>query len=395
MTVQPQTSTGPTAVGVRALGPDLARGLLLLFIALANTHTFLHRPDGSTIRSMPVVGTFADQVVAAVLTTVVDGRSYTMFAALFGYGLVQITRRQDEAGAEPRATRKILRRRGRWMVLIGFAHAVLLFYGDILAAYGLLAVLLVATVRSSSRRLAVYAVLWTLAGAAIYGFFSLPMSYADTESAMPFLTEHNPLVAAWIRAFAICVSAPVLAITSAGAFLVGIWAARRRLLEDPDRHLVALRRFVAVGIGVSVLGGLPLALAITGVIDDTGNQVLLPVGVLHSLTGYAGGPAYAVAIALWARKLTNDGSERRPLVLALQATGQRSMTCYLAQSVVWLVAFAPYLLDLGPALSVWQAALLAIATWAATVVLADWMRRTGRRGPFETFLRRRTYRAKT
>ena len=39
-------SSGPTSLAGRALGPDLARGVMLLFIALANSHYFL---EGSTL----------------------------------------------------------------------------------------------------------------------------------------------------------------------------------------------------------------------------------------------------------------------------------------------------------------------------------------------------------
>ena len=67
------------------------------------------------------------------------------------------------------------------------------------------------------------------------------------------------------------------------------------------------------------------------------------------------------------------------------------MTCYLPSRVVWAVAFTPFLLDLSGTLTVTTTALLATATWLGTVVLADWMRRTDRRGPFEVLVRRATY----
>ena len=79
-------------------------------------------------------------------------------------------------------------------------------------------------------------------------------------------------------------------------------------------------------------------------------------------------------------------------MLAVAATGQRSMTCYLMQSVVWFVAFTPFLLDLSDTLAVATTALLAAGTWLVTVVIADRMRRAGHRGPFETLVRRVTYR---
>ncbi|GAA3553115.1 hypothetical protein [Kribbella ginsengisoli] len=113
------TLPGPTAVSARALGPDLARGLLLLFIALANTHGFLHPPGVSDIRGTPIASALPDRIAAFLETTLVDGRSYTMFAALFGYGMVQIMRRQEASGADWPGTRKLLRRRGRWMVVLG------------------------------------------------------------------------------------------------------------------------------------------------------------------------------------------------------------------------------------------------------------------------------------
>jgi uncharacterized protein len=78
-------------------------------------------------------------------------------------------------------------------------------------------------------------------------------------------------------------------------------------------------------------------------------------------------------------------------VRALAATGRRSLTCYLVQSVVWTVAFTPFLLDLAGQATVATTALLATATWVATVALSDALARAGWRGPFEVLLRRATY----
>jgi uncharacterized membrane protein YeiB len=83
---------------------------------------------------------------------------------------------------------------------------------------------------------------------------------------------------------------------------------------------------------------------------------------------------------------------RRPVIDAIRAAGQRSMTCYLMQSVMWAILFTPFLLDLSGTLTVTSTALLAAATWTVTVMVADWMRRAGRRGPLESLVRRVTYR---
>ena len=114
------------------------------------------------------------------------------------------------------------------------------------------------------------------------------------------------------------------------------------------------------------------------------------LGALHSATGVLGGLGYAALIALVAERIDH---RRGAVVNALAATGQRSMTCYLAQSPVWALTFTPFLLDLSGTLTAASTAVLAATVWLATVVLADRLNRAGRRGPFETLVRRVTYRA--
>jgi uncharacterized protein len=68
------------------------------------------------------------------------------------------------------------------------------------------------------------------------------------------------------------------------------------------------------------------------------------------------------------------------------------MTCYLAQSIAWLVLLEPYLADLGGTLGVAAAAGVGLGVWLVTVVAADLLRRAGRPGPAEALLRRLVYR---
>ena len=79
-------SAGAVALRDRALAPDVARGAMLLLIALANVHLYLFdRPLG--VRSYPAGLTGSDAVVAVLQLTLVDGRAYPLFGLLFGYGL--------------------------------------------------------------------------------------------------------------------------------------------------------------------------------------------------------------------------------------------------------------------------------------------------------------------
>ncbi len=126
--------TGATAIEERALGPDLTRGLMLWFIALANSHYFLDAPR--VLGGYPHDVGALDRATTWVLSTFVDGRAFPLFGLLFGYGVAQVVRRHGSRGRK--GVRRLLWRRAGALVAIGFTHAILLYIGDILAAYGVL-----------------------------------------------------------------------------------------------------------------------------------------------------------------------------------------------------------------------------------------------------------------
>jgi uncharacterized membrane protein YeiB len=172
------------------------------------------------------------------------------------------------------------------------------------------------------------------------------------------------------------------------ALLIGVWAARRRLLDDPEQHRRFLVRAAVIGLGLAVVGGLPMALQAASWWQEPTIAAGMLAGLLHAVTGYAGGIGYAAVAGLAAIRVRDRSG---PVVTALAACGQRSMTCYLAQSVVFVAVLAAYGGGLGDRLGIAQTALLAIATWAVIVVAAEAMRRRGYRGPAEVLLRRLTY----
>ncbi|MEV6285092.1 DUF418 domain-containing protein [Kribbella sp. NPDC051770] len=375
MTINQQ---GPTAVAERALGPDLARGFMLLFIALANSHYFLR--GSSVLGGFPQDGSAIDRGVTWLIATFVDGRAFPMFGLLFGYGVAQIVRRQTGTAW---ATRFLLWRRSAVLIVLGFLHAMLLYVGDILAAYGVLLFLGVWAIRWKDRWLFAVAAL-VLALTALPGDTSLSISSDAPDAAMlpPDLGSqfaHRILVH------------PVIALLGPigflPPFLIGLWAGRRRILERPAEHLRLLRATAVAGIAIAVLGAQPVALTLARVIDKPSGDGLTLIGPLHDATGTIGGLGYAALIVLIATRV-----RRGRVTEAIAATGQRSLTCYLMQSVVWTIVFTSYLLDLSDTLTVATTALLATATWMLSVLLADRMRRAGHRGPFELLIRRTTYR---
>jgi uncharacterized protein len=137
---------------------------------------------------------------------------------------------------------------------------------------------------------------------------------------------------------------------------------------------------------------MPVSLTLAGITTKPSTDTLNLLGVLHDASGVLGGFGYAALIAFISIRL---GRNTGRITVAISAVGQRSLTCYLIQSVVWALAFTPYLADLSDDLIVTMTAVLALATWLFTVLLAARMHRASHRGPFELLIRRFTYRSST
>lgn len=392
----PSTGVPPALGPGRSLAPDLARGFMLLFIALVNAQFFLTHSE--TVR------TLTDQVLLLVQSTLVTGRAIPMFSLLFGYGTVWIMRRVLDAGGGWVHARVVLRRRGLWMLVIGLAHGVLLLPVDIVGAYGLGLLLFVGFLRARDAVL-----LWTagavaLASASLNTVLSLGNAFntapGDTEPAptAPSLVEPGFLAASAERFAEWTLYTPVtLLLVVTSPLLVGMWAGRRGILEHPREHLPLLVRTAVVGLGVAVVAGLPDALVTAEFLPEPEPAVLVSLWMVHDVAGWVGGPGWAALITLVALWLTEraargggDGSPG-PVATAIAAVGERSLSCYLAQAVVFTVVFAPYGLGLGATASASVTVLVAVLTWGLTVALAEASRRRGLRGPAEVVLRRLTY----
>ncbi|WND35019.1 DUF418 domain-containing protein [Streptomyces sp. BB1-1-1] len=383
--------SGTEAPERHALAPDLARGLMLLIVALVHAHMFV---DGSAavIRGYPpVAGSPLDAWTAGLLTVLADSRSFPMFALLFGYGTGRILARERARGRDEPGARAVLRRRARWLLLFGFVHALLLFAGDVLGAYGLLGLVAVGLTGVRDRTLYTVAGTGVVMGAALYGGTLAANASGDpagTAAAM-FLAA-DPATDAAYRVGTWMFTTPLFAVVSLGPFLIGARVARQRVLEEPGRHRAMLRRVALWGTALSVVGGLPLAMITSGTWTTAPSDVTLGLSVLHVLTGYAGGCGLAAAVALLALRLEG---RRSGTVSAVAACGRRSLSCYVGQSVVWLVLFAPYTFGFGDRVGVFASALVALGTWCVGVLAAELLRRRNRPGPAEALLRKATRRA--
>ncbi|WP_431046858.1 DUF418 domain-containing protein [Streptomyces sp. P1-3] len=416
------SAPAPRRAGVRpaerALAPDLARGIMLLLIVLSNTAFHLWRSEYGPSGWQPVTGGWLDHTVQFTMITVLDLRVYPLFAFLFGYGMMQLFLRQTAAGTSERGAVRILRRRGLLLIVIGLAHATLLMAGDIVGYYGLLSLALGWLFLRRSERALKW---WIAIGAAqvvlvsaqpvVSALLQGELGSLGDAGADPGAEAYGAGEGSWFAAagtrlatglFVTFTAAPFSLIGGGYViFLLGFWAARRRVLEEPGRHLPLLRRTAVIGIAVGWLGALPAALAHVGALDvpDDVQSESGALTVLREVTGYGAGLGYVAVVALFAHGWGGRAARKNAqatvavsAVTAISALGKRSLSGYLAHSLLFAPLLAAWGLGIGAHLTSATMALFAGGVWLATVAGAYALERRGRRGPVEVVLRWLMYR---
>ena len=408
------TSSATSFTGSRGLrypAPDVARGFMLLLIALANVGFWtigLERPAPST----------ADRTWAFISALFIDQRAYPLFALLFGFGLATMVNRRMASGIDaycqqltgglraPSAAeldqareqaavdaRRLVRRRGLWMVLFGLIHGAF-FPSEIIGTYGIVAVVFAGWFahKHHKRQLAVCAlvllsqfvpvVLAMLFGSGGEAAASGAAAAAPTgagesmASALPwFVTNVN----GW---FFTALSAAFTTMILPAAFL-GARLADTDLIAHPERHRGLLTVAGIGGLALGALGALHELL-----VPLTSAQPWAADSALIMVLGLAGGCGWLAVLALYAGGPTSD-NRLTGLRWLLSNVGRRSMTAYLSQTVMFAGIFviAPRLTGrpLGPGLV--ASAAVAVMVWLTTVVLCAVLERLGMPGPFESLLR--------
>ena len=408
------TSSATSFTGSRGLrypAPDVARGFMLLLIALANVGFWVAGPEGRAPST-------ADRTWAFMRALFIDQRAYPLFALLFGFGLATMVNRRMASGIDaycrqltgglraPSAAeldqareqaaidaRRLVRRRGLWMVLFGLIHGAF-FPSEIIGTYGIVAVVFAGWFahKHHKRQLAVCAlvllsqfvpvVLAMLFGSGGEAAASGAAAAAPTgagesvASALPwFVTNVNE----W---FFTALSAAFTTMILPAAFL-GARLADTDLIAHPERHRGLLTVAGIGGLALGALGALHELL-----VPLTSAQSWAADSALIAVLGLAGGCGWLAVLAMYAGGPTSD-NRLTGLRRLLSNVGRRSMTAYLSQTVMFAGIFviAPRLTGRSVSPGVTASVAVAVMVWLTTVVLCAVLERLGMPGPFEVLLR--------
>lgn len=124
----------PPATSGRIAALDLIRGIAVLGILAINVAGFAGPLIATTTPHLPNPGTPADEAAYAFAFVMFEGKMRALFTILFGASMVLFLERMEAAGRDANGLQ--LRRLG-WLLLFGYLHFALLWWGDILFTYAL------------------------------------------------------------------------------------------------------------------------------------------------------------------------------------------------------------------------------------------------------------------
>lgn len=346
--------TDPRPAADRIVTLDVVRGVAVMGILFVNILSFA-LPD--TARLSPHAwGMTGPADLWAYFATMIafDGKMRGLFSFLFGASLLLVVDRAEAGGADPAAVHY---RRMAWLFVLGLAHAVLLWPGDILMHYALVGSVAYGFRASWVRRMvacgiALAALEWLLLGAIALSFVA--MKGADTPAAAQGLRDFEngfgiptpAVLAQEIALFRGSYAGIVhhnlveLATTLYNTIFIGIetlaymlfgMAALRSGMLTGTWSRARLWRWAGVGIGIGVAGYAMIAAWMFSHGIDARSVIIGAFALPPPLRGVmiAG---YAAAILLLAQR---GGA----IVARCAAVGRMALSNYLATTIVMCFVF--------------------------------------------------------
>ena len=395
-----RTQQGARLNKARYVAPDVARGLALLGIVIANVPTnWLATQDAAHSGFFGGTGSdpsMLDKILIVFQAMFVHVRGLSMFSVLLGVGIGMILGSLWRRGFTNRAAKKVIAKRYFFLLCFGVVHLIFFFPGDILTAYGICGMITALLIGCSDRMLRIIAGImlglwcaWCALGALMIfiegpGAPTLTMDMFYGEVSATYAEQiHRGLETLQGIAFPTISILPMI--------LIGFVWGRERVMEDVDRYATRLWSWVVVTLLVILFVGIPFGLSSVGVLPYEWEPGF---AILNQAFGRLTGPGILAAVMLAMRPIQRRIAHGEPIpgwLSAFNALGKRSMTGYLGQTIILFPVTAVFLLNIGHDWPIAGQMIFATAVWLVTLLAAWVMERRGVPGPFEKLHRTMSY----
>ena len=381
---------------------DVLRGIAVCGILIGNVQWF--SGYGMMPPALEAQTPLYDQITHFLVHFFVEGKFYSIFSFLFGFGFALQIARAEERGD---TNASLFKRRLFWLLVIGLLHAYLLWAGDILSIYALMGYLLILFRKRTNESLLKWAFALITVPIVTYVLLYIAfVAFAPPDATAGFEASQ---VERWNDGVRIVTQSSYWENISTfnlqyivgrymglifqmrlpkilAMFLLGMYAYRRGFFQDLSAHKPFIRSVLVYGFVLGLIGNISMAWL-------AGNEAPFPpspAGVA-GVVGYAFGvPALALFfIALVATLWQKDACRRALSVLA--PVGRMALTNYLLQTVICVTIFYGYGFGLFGRFGALQATLIALSIFIFQIALSTLWLKYFAYGPMEWIWRQLTY----
>lgn len=367
----------------RLLYLDTVRGLAITGILFVNIISFgwpeLYDSNPSFYWTTPT-----EQFIHEFLRIFIQSNFYPVFAMLFGISLTFVFKSAENRGVKPYY---IFSRRLFFLLVIGFIHAFLVWYGDILLVYAVLGYFLLLFYRLSPKNILLAATsLWVIPNL-LYGFMLL-LSGAQIDKfnnqeliqqvivnfQSNMMNSFIQNIEDWSQLYTLS-NIPFVFISIFPMFLFGLYFAKSQWISK-----IGLNQYRTLRIYLSITSGiLGFTLKFLPILNQ--NSV-----ILHHLSEAFGGPIIGLFYAMLVLLLISETDINMSYFNLL---GKMSMTNYLLQSFLGFMLFRCF--GLYGLLSPISTIFIAFGILVIQILFSrSWLKRHSY-GPIEGIWRKFTY----
>jgi uncharacterized protein len=387
---------GPVPGSERITVIDALRGAALFGILVANMRGF-NAPLPAYFQPDLMWTWMPDRVAQGFVDWLVQGKFITIFAALFGVGFaIQLER------ATARGRRMgFYARRLAALLVIGLAHAFLLWWGDILTIYALCGFFLLFFRRRTQTTVLVWAHILYWFILALFGWIVIAMHLGwmdlPADDSAKNLGETvrlysqgtvREVFAVRAREWTEANSFLIFLTRIVGIFLFGLYIWRQGYLRHAVEHLGWWRRAQRIGLPVGIAGNL-IVVALDWIYDPNPMRPSVLAFAMFAIQSVAI-PALSLGYVATIVLLWQDAVWQRRL-LPFTYVGRMALTNYLLQSLICTTIFYSYGLGLygrvGPLLDL----AFAVVIYSLQIPFSRWWLSRHAYGPMEGMWRVMTY----
>lgn len=398
-----ESKIGPVSLQERIEIIDVLRGLAVCGILIGNMQWFTGY--GMMPASLQSQTPLVDQVTRFLVHFFVEGKFYSIFSFLFGFGFALQIERAATRG-DTRAS--LFKRRLFWLLIIGLLHAYLLWAGDILSIYALMGFLLILFRSKTDSALLKWALVLMLIPILTYILlYILFVAFVPHEMLSRLEAAQMDM---WNNGLRTVPQSGYLQIISGynlnyiagryaslilemrlpkilAMFLLGLYAYRRRFFQNLSSHRALIRRMLVYGLVLGLVGNIAFS-ALAG-----GAEAALPpspAGIVGVICYGFGVPALALFYIALVATLWQKETWRR-LLSVLAPVGRMALTNYLMQTIICVLIFYGYGFGQFGRVGAGGATLIALAIFLFQIPLSALWLNYFSYGPMEWIWRQLTY----